>query len=65
MQQEKTITSLEWSYQELKEQLVLANIELENQTQVLNVQIQDYKGNQRWLLGTYEQIYSKPDYQNA
>jgi hypothetical protein len=45
MQQEKTITSLEWSYQELKEQLVLANIELENQTQVLNVQIQDYKGN--------------------
>ncbi len=44
MQQEKTIIGLEQSYQEQKEQLVLANKKLEKQTQVLCVLIQDQKG---------------------
>jgi hypothetical protein len=35
---------LELSCQKLKEQLVVANIEFEQQTQALNAQTQDWKG---------------------
>lgn len=41
MQNEKTIAGLEQTYQELKKQLVLANIEFEKQTQDLKAYIQD------------------------
>jgi len=47
MEQEKTITCLEQTYQtyrEKKKQLVFANIELEKQTQTLNAQVQEWKG---------------------
>jgi len=44
MQQEKTVTCLEQTCQEFKEQLVVTNIEYEKQTQALNVEIQYYKG---------------------
>ncbi len=44
MQHEKAITSLEQTYQDFKEQLVIANIEFEKQTLALITQIQDWKG---------------------
>lgn len=44
MQHDKAITSLEQTYQELKEQFIVANIEFEKQAQALSVQIQDGKG---------------------
>ncbi len=44
MQQEKVIKGLEQTCQDLKKQLVIANIEFEKQIQVLKVEIQDWKG---------------------
>ncbi len=44
MQHEKVITCLEETCQDLKKQLVVANIESKKQIQALKVKIQDWKG---------------------